>query len=198
MTILLAMLSFSLIMSITPGPINMIILSSSINYGFKRTIPYVSGATIGFTFLLLLVGLLFFKFITRYPYFLSYLAIGGSAYIIYIAYKIAFSKVNLEINKQNIPKFYEGFLLQWVNPKAWIACLSGAALFSSEKSHEQFLTFAIIYFLVCYLSLSVWAVAGDKIAYVLKDHNRLRLFNFFMGAMLMITAIHLMYTAQGF
>ena len=56
MTLLLAMLSFSLVMSITPGPVNMIILSSGISYGVKRTIPYVSGATVGFTLLLLLIG----------------------------------------------------------------------------------------------------------------------------------------------
>ncbi|MBN9228256.1 MULTISPECIES: LysE family translocator [Legionella] len=191
MTLLLAMFSFSLVMSITPGPVNMIILSSGINYGVKRTIPYVSGATIGFTFLLIFIGFGFAQFINAYPFFLTYLAIAGSSYIIYMGYKIAFSKPELEVTKKDTPKFYEGFLLQWINPKAWIACVSGASIFSSANNHDPFLTFTLIYFIVCYLSLGIWAVLGDKVSYLLKDHTRLRQFNFIMGLLLMLTAGYL-------
>ena len=197
MTLLLAMFSFSLIMSITPGPVNMIILSSGISYGVKRTIPYVSGATVGFTLLLLFIGFGFSQFIHAYPFFLTYLAIIGSLYIIYMGYKIASSKSGLEISKKNAPKFHEGFLLQWINPKAWIACVSGATIFSSAESYDSFLTFTIIYFIVCYLSLCVWAILGDKVSYLLKDHFRLRLFNFTMGLLLMITAGYLCYGQFG-
>lgn len=193
MTLLLAMFSFSLVMSITPGPVNMIILSSGINYGVKRTIPYVSGATIGFILLLLFVGFGFAQFINAYPFFMNYLAIVGSLYIIYIGYKIASSKSKLEISKRNAPKFYEGFLIQWVNPKAWIACVSGASIFSSTESYNSFLTFTLIYFFICYLSFVVWAVFGDKVSHLLKDHLRLRLFNFAMGLLLMMTAGYLCY-----
>lgn len=188
MTLLLAMVSFSLAMSITPGPVNMIILSSGINYGVKRTIPYVSGATVGFTLLLLLIGFGFSQFINAYPFFLIYLAIIGSLYIFYIGYKIASSKPELEISKKEAPKFYEGFLLQWINPKAWIACVSGASIFSSVESYDLFLTFTIIYFIIC-----MWAILGDKVSYLLKDHFRLRLFNLTMGVLLMITAGYLCY-----
>ena len=193
MTLLLAMFSFSLVMSITPGPVNMIILSSGISYGVKRTIPYVSGATVGFTLLLLFIGFGFSRFINAYPFFLTYLAIVGSLYIIYMGYKIASSKPELEISKKNVPKFYQGFLLQWINPKAWIACVSGASIFSSPDSYNLFLTFTIMYFIVCYLSLSIWAILGDKMSYLLKDHFRLRLLNFTMGLLLMITAGYLCY-----
>ncbi|CDZ76439.1 Cysteine/O-acetylserine efflux protein [Legionella massiliensis] len=193
MAVLLAMVSFSLVMSITPGPVNMIILSSGINYGVKRTLPYVSGATVGFILLLVFIGFGFSQFINAYPSFLSYLAIVGSLYIIYIGYKIASSKSELEISKKEAPKFYEGFLLQWVNPKAWIACVSGASIFSSTASYDSLLTFTLIYFVICYISLGVWAVLGDKVSYFLKDHFRLRLFNFLMGLLLMITAGYLCY-----
>ncbi len=193
MAILLAMFSFSLVMSITPGPVNMIILSSGINFGAKKTFPYVSGATIGFTLLLLFIGLGFSQFIKAFPFFLSYLATAGSIYIIYMGYKIASSKPELELTEKNTPKFYEGFLLQWINPKAWIACVSGASIFSSAKSIGPFFTFSIIYFIVCYLSLGVWAILGDKVSHLLKDHFRLRLFNFIMGLMLILTAGYLCY-----
>jgi len=193
MTLLFAMFSFSLAMSITPGPVNTIILSSGINYGVKKTIPYVSGATIGFTLLLLFIGFGFSQFIKTYPFFLTYLAIAGSLYIIYIGYKIASSKSEMEVCKKDAPKFYEGFLLQWINPKAWIACVSGASIFSNAENYDRFLTFTIIYFIVCYISLGVWAILGYKVSYLLKDHFHLRLFNFIMGLLLMITAGYLCY-----
>lgn len=198
MTLLLAMFSFSLVMSITPGPVNMIILSSGISYGVKRTIPYVSGATVGFTLLLLFIGFGFSQFINAYPFFLTYLAIAGSLYIIYMGYKIASSKSELEVSKKDAPKFYEGFLLQWINPKAWIACVSGASIFSSAESYGPFLTFTIIYFIVCYISMGVWAILGDKVSYLLNDHFRLRLFNFTMGLLLIITAGYLCYTQSNY
>ena len=193
MTLLIAMLAFSLAMSITPGPVNMIILSSGVNYGVKRTMPYVSGATVGFTLLLLFIGLGFFQFIKAYPSFLTYLAIAGSLYIIYMGYKIATAKPNIEVKKEDVPKFYQGFLLQWINPKAWIACVSGVSIFSSANSYDQFLIFSGIYFIVCYLSLAVWAILGDKVSLLLNSHIRLRLFNMAMGLLLIVTAAYLCY-----
>lgn len=193
LSVLLAMFVFSLAMSITPGPVNMVILSSGVNYGIKRTIPYVSGATIGFTLLLLCVGLGFYQFIQTYPDFLTYLTIGGSLYIAYMGYKIAISKPEMDIKKQQAPKFYEGFILQWINPKAWIACVSGVSIFSKADSYSQFLTFSGIYFLVCYGSLALWAIFGQQLSGLLKNSFRLRLFNSIMGAMLIGTAAYFGY-----
>ena len=89
MSLLFAMFSFSLAMSISPGPVNMIILSSSANYGVRRTFTFVSGATIGFSLLLLFIGLGFDKVINTYPFFLKYLAVVGSLFIVYMGFKIA-------------------------------------------------------------------------------------------------------------
>lgn len=195
MNLFYAMFFFSLAMSISPGPVNMIIISSGASYGIKRTMPYVSGATIGFTLLLLFTGLGFFQVINTYPFFLKYLAVGGSLFIMYIGYKIASSKPEIEVNKEGAtPKFFEGFLLQWLNPKAWIACVSGASIFSSTESCAPFLVFAGIYFFVCYASLAVWAVLGYRVSFLLNSPFRLRLFNFFMGVLLMLTAGYLCFT----
>lgn len=195
MNVLLVMFFFSLAMSISPGPVNMVIVSSGANYGVKRTMPYISGATIGFTLLLLFIGLGFFQVINSFPFFLKYLAFGGSLFIIYIGYKIASSKSEIKLNKEEMtPKFYEGFLLQWLNPKAWVACVSGASIFSSTESYTPFLTFVTIYFLVCYVSLAAWAVLGDRVSILLTSTFRLRVFNLFMGLLLILTACYLFYT----
>lgn len=194
MTPLLAMLSFSLAMSISPGPVNMIVLSSGINYGARKTIPYVSGATIGFTLLLLFIGFGFIQFIQAYPFFLTYLAVGGALFLSYMGYKIAMSKPEIEVKKVDVPTFYEGFLLQWLNPKAWIACVSGVSIFSSIESYGPFLTFSVVYFFVCYASLAAWAILGDRVSLLLNSNFRLRLFNVSMGLLLIFTAFYLGFT----
>lgn len=191
MPMLFAMIAFSLAMSISPGPVNMIILSSGVNFGVKRTLPYVSGATVGFTLLLLFIGLGLFQFIKAYPSFLNYLAIAGSLYIIFIGYKMASAKPDIEVKKGDVPKFYQGFLLQWINPKAWIACVAGVSTFSSADNYDQFLKFSGIYFIVCYLSLATWAILGDRISVLLNGYVRLRIFNIAMGLLLIVTAVYL-------
>jgi len=194
MSLLIAMFSFSLAMSISPGPVNMIILSSGASYGVRKTFSFVSGGTIGFTLLLLFIGLGFSKVIDSYPYFLKYLAVAGSLFIIYMGYLIATSKPELDIKEHNQPTFLQGFLLQWLNPKAWIACLAGTSLFSVPNSSKEFFLFSFIYFLVCYLSLFTWSVFGDKAAILLNSKFKLKLFNYVMGGGLIMTSCYLLYS----
>lgn len=193
MSLFVAMFSFSLVMSISPGPVNMVIVSSGASYGVRKTFNFVSGATIGFTLLLLFIGLGFNKVMGEYPDFLKYLAIIGSAFILYMGYLIASSKPELNIEKQKQPTFIQGFLMQWLNPKAWLACASGVTLFSSPNSNQLFLTFSLIYFFVCYVSLLSWSVLGDKVTVVLNSEFRLRAFNLLMGGLLVVTACYLLY-----
>ncbi len=131
---LIAMSIFSLTMSITPGPVNMINLASGATHGFKRTIPFVSGSTIGFILLLTALGIGFMQILSAYPIFLKYMSMGGSIFILYMGYKIAKSQPEISAQRVNCPKFMEGVLLQWLNPKAWLACISGISLFADEKS----------------------------------------------------------------
>jgi len=194
MSLLIAMFSFSLAMSISPGPVNMVIVSSGASYGVRKTFSFVSGGTIGFTSLLLFIGLGFNNVIDWYPSFLKYLAIAGSLFIVYMGYLIASSKPELVIKEQKVPTFMQGFLLQWLNPKAWIASVAGVSLFSAPNNNQVFLTFALIYFLVCYLSLFSWSVLGDKVTVFLNSQLRLKLFNLFMGGVLIVTAGFLLYS----
>lgn len=197
---IIAMCIFSFVMSISPGPINLVIVSSGANYGFKRTMSFVSGATIGFTLLLMFVGFGFIKIIQAYPLLFDYLSLAGSVFILYIGYKIVTSSSSqIEVkNDESIPKFYEGFLLQWLNPKAWIAAASGISMFSSTNNH--LFAFIVIYFLICYACLSVWAILGNATTMLLKFNNGLSFFNKGMGLVLIATACYLIYlqlTATG-
>jgi len=193
MSLLIAMCSFSLVMSASPGPVNMMIVSSGANYGVGKTLPFVSGATIGFTLLLLFIGLGFSKVIELYPYFLEYLAIIGAVFISYLGIMIARAKPKLDIEESNKPTFMQGVLLQWLNPKAWIACMVGVSLFSESEHYQQFLTFLVVYFFVCYLSLFTWSVIGDKAAILLNSEFKMKLFNQTMGGLLMVTSLFLLF-----
>ncbi|QFT55728.1 LysE family translocator [Microbulbifer sp. THAF38] len=195
MSLFLAMFGFSLTMSITPGPVNMVIVSSGVQHGFARTIPFVSGATIGFTLLLAAIGFGFYQILESYPQLLHYLAIAGSLYVIYMGYKIASAPAEeIAIDERSLPRFHEGFLLQWLNPKAWIACVSGVALFSSPHSQLSLVYFVFVYFWVCYASLTLWAFAGDKIRHLLGGTSRIKRFNLVMGGLLILCAVYLLYS----
>lgn len=185
---LLAMFSFSLAMSITPGPVNMMIISSGVNHGFKITVPFISGATIGFTLLLILIGFGLMNIVNHFPFLLFFMEVLGASFIIYMGYKIATSRADITVKNQEkkVPKFYEGFLLQWLNPKAWIACVSGVSMFVS--SDTAFLAFVLIYFTVCYASLSFWGVLGQKATIFLNTPIKLKFFNITMGSILIISA----------
>jgi threonine/homoserine/homoserine lactone efflux protein len=182
---------FSLAMSISPGPVNLMTLSSGANNGLRKTLPFVSGATIGFTLLLVLSGLGMATFVKLYPLFLDYLIYLGGAYIAYMGYKIALSSADIECLSIAPPNFFEGFLLQWLNPKAWIACASGVSAFTVEGSYETLVLFSGIYFVICYASIAWWAIVGDRASDLLKSKNYRRFFNRLMGVSLMIIALYL-------
>lgn len=194
MILIFAMFMFSLTMSISPGPVNMVIISSGASHGFRKTLPFVSGATIGFTLLLIFVGFGFYAIIEKYPLFFKYLNVAGSAFIIYLGYKIASSRTELSLTKAETPGFVQGFLLQWLNPKAWIACASGVVLFSEPSNDTPLTVFIIIYFLVCYFSLAAWAVLGNKVSILLNSTQRIRTFNFLMGGLLIVTASYMLFS----
>ncbi len=192
---LIAMCIFSLTMSITPGPVNMINLVSGATHGFKKTIPFVSGSTIGFILLLITLGIGFMQVIAAYPAFLKYMSIGGSGFILYMSYKIATSTPDMSAPNIKCPKFMEGFFLQWLNPKAWLACISGISLFVDEKSFFPLFLFISLYFVICFISLSAWVVLGDRLKLILKSKTRLKVFNYAMGILLSTCAVHLLYSS---
>ncbi|WP_336667997.1 LysE family translocator [Enterobacter asburiae] len=189
------MFIFSLTLSFSPGPVNMVIISSGAVHGFRKTFSFVSGATIGFTLLLIFVCFGFYAAIEKYPVFFRYLNVAGSLFIMYLGYKIASSRPDMSLTKTDSPGFIQGFVMQWINPKAWTACASGAAMFSEPSTPVTALVFITVYFLVCYLSLSAWALMGEKVSVLLRSTRQLRTFNVLMGGLLLITACYMLFLA---
>lgn len=191
LALMTTMTIFSLSMSISPGPVNMAIATSGANHGVWRTLPFVTGATLGFTVLLLAVGLALRWVADAVAALMPFLACAGALFIAHVGWKIATSEAELRSGAADVPSFLQGWLLQWLNPKAWIACASGAALFSDPASPTRFVVFAAIYCFVCYLSLGAWAVLGHQVSFVLTSRRRVRFFNVSMGGMLVGCAVYL-------
>lgn len=192
-TLIAAMCIFSLTMSITPGPVNMVIVASGAGYGFRRTLPFVSGATIGFILLLLMLGFGLMQVVSAHPVFLKYLSIAGAMFIIYVSYLIISSNPAPAVENSKCPGFKQSFLMQWLNPKAWLACIAGLSMFADGSSHGPLLIFATIYFVLCYLSLAAWGVLGSRLKHLLDSPGKMRLFNVTMGGLLCICAVYILF-----
>ena len=189
---ILAMAVFSFVMSFSPGPVNLISLSIGFNRGFKTALPFVSGATIGFTLLLFCIGLGLGSITKQFPVIFNVLSIVGSSFILYMGYKMSRSSSAIELEKDNLPSFLDGVLLQLLNPKAWAACLVGVTAFGAADDFSKLSLFTIIYFAICYVGIGSWAFIGGKIFQKLNSPSSVIIFNKVMGIGLILVGLFLL------
>lgn len=192
MSLLIAMCLFALSMSVSPGPVNLVTFSSGLNYGFLPSLPFVAGAAIAFTLLLILVGLGLGEIVAISPVLMQVLAYAGTAFICYMGYKIATAHPELPGASERQPHFLQGAALQWLNPKAWIASLSGVSAFEATLGNGLMI-FASLYLVICFFSVAVWAYAGAKVGDMLQDSGKLQWCNRLMGALLVVVAFYLLF-----
>jgi len=197
MTVIISMFIFALIGAISPGPVNIIATGSGASFGFKKTLPHVMGASIAYTFIVLLAGLGLNQWISLYPQFMVILQYTGAAFLLYMAYKIATAEPNQVNERQTCkqaPLFIEGALAQILNPKAWLVSMSGISLFvSSQIQSLLYLSiFCVISFLVCIIGISTWAAMGHSISGLLSTKKRQICFNVCMGLFLSGTVVSIL------
>ena len=158
-----ALVSFYFVMYVTPGPNNAMVLTSGIKFGFSKTIPHMSGITIGHVFQTIVVCLGLGKIFQMFPEIQDILKIICALYLLYLGYKIigSFSKIK---NDGSRPlKFYEASLFQLVNPKAWTISTMVASGFlpKDERLIISISFISITALIICPLSISVWAAFGS-------------------------------------
>ena len=186
-----ALVSFYFVMYITPGPNNAMVLTSGLKFGFAKTIPHMSGITVGHILQLILVCLGFGKIFQIFPEIQQVLKIICAAYLLYLGYKIigSFSKIK-EDNSRPL-KFHEAALFQIVNPKAWTISSMAASGFLPRDENLIFsiLYIAAIALVICPLSISPWAAFGSSIRNLVKNNKLKALIEYFLAFLLLITAI---------
>lgn len=181
---------FSAILLGTPGPAVIALLYSGINYGFFKTMPFFTGVIVGF-FLNLLCGAFFifyaFKISTIVVIFFQIISL---IYIGYLSYKIATSSVISESSKNRVLKFRHGFLLNLINPKAYVAVFSSYTQFiNKDKLFESLVILFFINVLSAVLLQGAWVAIGDKIKFLFKNYFWNRTINIFLALSIWIAII---------
>lgn len=188
-TMLISISTFTLSTVMTPGPNNIMLLSSGLTFGYKRTLPHIFGVMFGFAFMVVLVGLGMGVVFERFPIFFTVLKIVGILYLLWMAYKIASNDGGYDVDKENQSNpftFLQAAAFQWVNPKAWIMAITAISVFvtSTENSLLQVLIIAFIYLLSGVISTNAWALGGVMLKKVIRDKKSVKIFNVTMAILL--------------
>ncbi|KAF1032034.1 MAG: Cysteine/O-acetylserine efflux protein [Pseudomonas sp.] len=193
MSLTVSMAAFALATSITPGPVNVVALSSGARFGFAASQKHVLGAATGFTLLLVLIGLGLHEVLQRWPVLIQLIQWGGVAFLLYMACKLAMDDGRVQASgAQAAPSMLYGAVMQWLNPKAWLACVSGMGLFVADGDVRQVWLFAVIYLVICYVSVACWAYAGTFLRRYLDNPRGMRVFNRSMAALLVASVGYLL------
>ena len=193
MSLVFSMAAFALVASLTPGPVNIVALGSGARYGFRATLRHVAGATLGFVLLLVLMGLGLHEVLQRWPGLVRVVQLGGVAFLLFMAWKLAADDGHLGATDQGrAPSMFYGALMQWLNPKAWLACVAGMGAFVADREARLVWQFAAIYLVICYVSVGCWAYAGSFLRSWLGNPTTLRRFNRAMAVLLVVSAVYLL------
>ena len=188
----LSMAAFALASSITPGPVNLVALNCGARFGFRASARHITGATVGFTLLLLLIGLGLYELLEGAPILMRGIQWGGVAFLLYMAWRLAVDDGRLEpAAAGNGPSLLDGALMQWLNPKAWLASVAGMGLFAANGDVLRVWLFAGLYFVICYGSIACWAGAGAFLSRYLQEPGRVRWLNRTMALLLAGSAFYL-------
>jgi len=188
----LSMAAFALASSITPGPVNLVALNCGARFGFRASARHITGATVGFTLLLLLIGLGLYELLERAPILMRGIQWGGVAFLLYMAWRLAVDDGRLEpAAAGNGPSLLDGALMQWLNPKAWLASVAGMGLFAANGDVLRVWLFAGLYFVICYGSIACWVGAGAFRSRYLQAPGRVRWLNRAMALLLAGSAFYL-------
>ena len=184
----LALLGFAFVTSVTPGPNNMMLLASGVNFGFRRTLPHMLGISIGHALMVFLVGLGLAGVFKAWPLALTVLKVAAVVYMLWLAWKIAHAGAPGEGRVKPQPMtFLQAAAFQWVNPKAWAMALGAVSAYVVEPSVWAYAGVAGAFACVNLPSVSVWAGMGQAVRRWLDGPGRLKAFNWTMAGLLVLS-----------
>lgn len=188
---LIALSVFAFVSSITPGPNNLMLLASGMNFGFRRTIPHMLGISLGFFVMVIAVGLGLAQVFARYPLTYTVMKWLGGAYLLYLAWRIANAGVvRAEDNTaRGEPLSLLGAAaFQWVNPKAWAMAVSAFSIYvPGPVGWLLVLGVSALFTAINLPCVSSWALFGSGLRQWLREPRRARVFNIAMALLLVAT-----------
>ena len=189
------LLLFAVVGSLTPGPNNVMLAASGVNYGFRRTVPHMIGICLGFPVMFLAVGMGLSGIFEQAPALHTALKFMGSAYLLWLAWRVANAEpvaaTTVNDGKNRPISLLQAAAFQWVNPKAWILVLGAVTTYTdiSRAVLPQVLAITFTFAAVSIFSVMVWTVLGVGIAQALKQPRRRRMFNVSMAAALAVSVL---------
>jgi threonine/homoserine/homoserine lactone efflux protein len=195
MDYLYAVVLFAVSSSVTPGPNNIMVMASGLNFGVKKSLPLLTGICVGFTVMLLLVGFGFAQLFQIFPSLHFIIKCVGVLYLLYLAYLIVRSASTVESGMQSQPlTFMKGALFQWVNAKAWVVATGAIAAFTTVGASffSQNLMIAATFFVVSFPCVGVWLMFGSLLKNVLNSPRSRTAFNYLMSGLLVLSVVPVM------
>ncbi len=188
--LLLALTGYAFVTSATPGPNNVMLLASGVNFGFRRTLPHMAGIALGHAFMVFVVGVGLMGVFVTYPPARAVLRVVSVAYMLWLAWKIAHAAPPDGRTQRAKPlTFLQAAAFQWVNPKAWVMALGAVTLYAPGREWPAVAGVALVFAAVNLPSVAIWALAGTWLRSLLRRPGWLRPFNFGMAALLLATLV---------
>jgi len=187
-SLLLAFVMFAVVMFFTPGPNNIMLLSSGLTYGFRRTVPHIMGITVGFAFMVGAVGVGLGTVFIAYPVLQTILKYAGVTYLIYLAAVIAMSKpVEPDQQKGRGPMtFWGAAMFQWVNAKGWVMVIGTITAYAAIAAFPLNIVIQVVLSLILgAVSCTTWALFGTALRPILTSPRAVRAFNIVMALLLL-------------
>jgi threonine/homoserine/homoserine lactone efflux protein len=182
-----ALLGFVVVTLFTPGPNNTMLMSSGLNFGFRRGLPHLWGVSLGFAVMVLAVGLGLGAVFQAYPALYTVLKYVGAAYLLYLAWQIATAGApdpDGQTNGRPIT-FLEGAAFQWLNPKGWVMAVGAISTYAAVAAFPgNVLLIAFLFGSLGILSCAAWLGFGTSLRRLLKSPGIVRAVNMAMAALL--------------
>ena len=196
--LLIAAALFLVVSSITPGPNNTMLMASGVNFGVRRSLPHLLGVQIGFTVMLLCVGLGLHAVLDQFPALYQLMRWGGAAYLLWLAWKLATARPADADPEAPAPQplgFWGAAAFQWINPKAWVMIVTAmSAYLPPDASVPQVLLLALMSLVLGSPCSAVWVGFGQAMRGLLQDPLRLRIFNITMALALVASLYPMLMT----
>lgn len=179
-----AFLAFVVATLFTPGPNNVMLLASGLNFGFRRTVPHMLGVAIGFAAMVMLVGFGLGAVFQAFPVLYLVLKYAGAAYLLYLAVRIACAgPIEGADEAGGRPMSFVGAaVFQWVNVKGWIIALGAVTSYAALAPYPESIPLqGAVFLLIGLCSSATWAACGSSLRSVLETPRALRIFNVSMG-----------------
>jgi threonine/homoserine/homoserine lactone efflux protein len=187
-SLLIAFVIFATVMFITPGPNNIMLLSSGLTYGFRPTVPHILGITFGFAFMIGAVGVGLGTVFIAYPVLQTILKYAGVAYLVYLAAAIAMSgPVSPDQDVARRPMtFWGAAMFQWVNVKGWVMVIGTITAYAAIAAYPWNIAIQVsLSLLLGAISCTAWALFGSALRPILTSPRAVRAFNIVMAILLL-------------